>query len=880
MIRIGNDIMRKLFSVLFLVLIPAFAWAQSIKVQGQKIVSLGEQFSLSFVIDTDQSSRPSDFKWNPGDDFQVVWGPQTGTSTSTVIRGGKTTTSSQYSYSYILIARKEGKFSLAPATATMNGRQISSESFQVEVVKSSSSSSGSQAGQSQGGDKPSASQTGTISDDDLFIRLNLSRSSAVIGEPVKAELKLYQKVDIAGFEDVRFPSFTGFWSQPLESPTNIEFQREVLGDKIYNSALLRSWILVPQQAGDLTIDASEITCLVNIRVSRRNQSVFDSFFDDGYRTIRKRVYTKPVKLPVSKLPAGAPESFNGGVGSFSMKASLSRDSLAAHEAASLTITITGNGNVSLLEAPKVNFPPDFEVYDVKSSEKTTQGGTSGSKTFEYPFIPRSRGDFVLEPVQWSYYDINSRKWVTLSTREMSIPVSGDGSAPVSDGSQGLRLPERSGVRNLSEDIRFIRTSVPSLSGKTSMLVGRAVYPVLIVLMGLFTVAFLLIRRRSAIRRADVAGSRVRRATRMALKRLSAAKGYLDKNIGGAFYEELHKALLGYIADKFNMPQEELDHDNISTRLAEAGVKEEVSGEFLSLVDACEFARYAPGSGAEALQGHYDSAVRLISAIDSSMKSSSSSKAAKALSVVILFGLMVPGALASPSSRADSLWTKGVQAYSDGLWDDALVQWNAIEADGYHSPVLSYNIGNAAFKAGDMARAILNYERALKADPSFTDARNNLEYASSLIQDRIDAVPEFLLKSWARGVCYTLSSNTWAVLSLLLFALACFFAIRFALGGVSRRGNFYGGIAVVLLFAVTLSFALWQKNDSLKEDSAIVMKPVSSVKNTPTGGTASRDLFVLHEGVKVKVLDSVGQYSNIELSDGRQGWILSSDIEVI
>ena len=865
--------------MLVFALFPVLAWGQSsIKVQGQNIVAVDEQFTLTFVIDAQQDKRPTDFRWSPGDDFQVVWGPQTGSSTSFVSKNGVSTTSSQYTYSYILLARKEGKFQLPAATASVDGNQISSNPYSIEVVKSGAASAGSSASGSSS--KGSASSAGAnISSEDLFMRLTLSRRSAVIGEPVTAVLKLYQKVDIAGFEDVHFPSFNGFWSQVLEQPVNINFQREVLGDKIYNSAVLRSWVLVPQQAGDLSIDASELTCLVNITVAGRSNSIFDSFFDDNVRTIRKRITAPAVTLSVSRLPAGAPESFGGGVGQYTMRASLSRDSLAAHEAASLTITISGNGNVSLLEAPKVSFPPDFEAYDVKTTDKTTRGGTSGSKTFEYPFIPRSRGDFTLEPVQWSYYDSNSHRYVTLSTEAMAIPVSGDGAVAIAQAG-GLRLPERSGVRNLSEDIRYIRTGLPSLGKGTPMLVSRTVYPVLLVLMLLGSAGYVLLRKRADRRRADVAGTRNRRATKMALGRLSASKAYLEKNLDSAFYEELHKALVGYISDKFNMPQEDLDKDNIAARLQERGVSAELVAEFTGLLDACEFARYSPESGDGALKAHYDTAVRVISSIDSMMKNKGFGAAKGVTAALLALLMLAPQALAE-GHRADSLWTEGAEAYADGLWDDAARCWQTLEDEGFISSVLSYNLGNAYFKAGDNARAILHYERALKADPSFADARNNLEYANSLVQDRIDVVPEFILEAWGRSACYSLKSDVWAVLSLLFFAGTCALAVLFFLSsGKKRRRSFYLGIVTLLLFLLTLDFANWQRQEFGKRDAAIVMAPVSSVKNSPAGGSAVKDLFVLHEGVKVRVLDSVGQFANIELSDGRQGWIKASEIEII
>ena len=259
------------------------------------------------------------------------------------------------------------------------------------------------------------------------------------------------------------------------------------------------------------------------------------------------------------------------------------------------------------------------------------------------------------------------------------------------------------------------------------------------------------------------------------------------------------------------------------------------------------------------------------------KISTASMAAKA---IILAVMLAPSAWAAPE-RADSLWAEGTEAYADGLWHEAAQSWQALEDEGYVSSVLSYNLGNAYFKAGENAKAILHYERALKADPSFGDARNNLEYANSLVQDRIDVVPEFILEAWGRSLCYSLKSDVWAVLSLLFFALLCYLAVRFFLSsGSVRKRSFYFGIVAFVLFILCLDFANWQRKEFNRDDAAIVMAPVSPVKNSPAGGSSAKDLFVLHEGVKVKILDSVGSFTNIELSDGRQGWIKSDDLGII
>lgn len=877
--------MKKLFCIVAFLLTAIFQMpAQNvIRVEAPDVVAVNEQFNVTFIIEGEKS--PSDFQWSSGDDFQLVWGPQKGSSSSIQIINGKRSSSHQTTFTYILIPKATGTFQLPAATALLSGDRISSTQASIQVVSdgaSSSQSSGQNGGKSSGGGQTSSTGSGEISSNDLFMRLSLSRTEVVIGEPITATLKIYQRANVVGFENAKFPTFNGFWSQETYVPNNIEFKRESLDDKIYNTAVLRTYVLIPQQSGTITIDPAELVCLVNIRTApSTSNSLFDSFFQDEYRTIRKRVTTPAVKVKVNPLPAGQPASFGGGVGNFGISARLTTDNLKTHDAASLIITVSGRGNVALLEEPKVNFPPDFEVYDTKTTENTdkSNGGTSGSKSFEYPFIPRSHGDFTIDPVEYSYYDVNAGKYVTLRTEPLHVKVAkgkGGDSTPVTTVNSGV---ERKDVKSLADDIRFIFTGKPGLSGSGSFFVGSVFFWILLALMILGATSVYLAFRKVAAMRADVAGTKNRRATKMAQKRLKLAGEYLDKNLYTAFYEELHKALIGFVSDKLNMDMSEISKDNIASALTEGGVSEEQTKAFTDLLDACEFARYSPDGGNEAMRSHYDAALKVISSIDSGLKTGGKSLR-KVVTVVTLL-LSLGASMNIQAKDLDSLWTAGVQAYTDGKFSDASAAWTSIEESGQKSAKLYYNLGNAWFKQGNYPKAILNYERALRLDPSYSDARYNLEFTSNFVQDKIEPVPEFILKSVARKVCYVMGSNAWAVIFLVLLAAALVMGLLFLLGSSvgKRRAGFYCGIVLLLLSAGALSFSIWQKSDSVKTDTAIVMSPVSSVKSSPSSGS-SKDLFVIHEGTKVTILDEVGSWKNIALADGRQGWITSNELEVI
>ena len=863
--------MKKLLFTLFAALAALTAYARTdIKVEVHRVVEVGEQFNVTFIIEGEGSV--SDFSWTPSDDFQLLWGPQNGRSSSVQIVNGKMTKSVQNTYTYILKAVAKGKFTLPAATAKVKKNQISSSPVSIEVVEGRQASQQPQPSQPQNQRQQTATGSG-----DIQLDLTLSRSEAVVGEPIIATLKLYQRVNVAGFEGASFPSFNGFWSQELEAPTNIEFARETYDGQIYNAALLRKFVLIPQQAGTVTIDPAELVCLVNVRVSSGGTSIFDGFFDD-YRTIRQKVTSKPVKVKVSPLPAGAPASFAGGVGQFNISAKLSKDVLKTHEAGSLIVTVSGKGNVSLLDAPKVNFPPDMEVYDTKTSDRIDKGGLSGSKTYEFPFIPRSYGDFVIEPIKYTYYDVNAKKYVTLQTQPLNITV--EKGNETESGPVIVSGVARKDVKNLGSDIRFINVRSQEFSSKGSFFVGSAGFWTAASLIVLLAVACWFIFRKIAARRADVAGTKNRKATKMALKRLQLAGTFLKQNLYTAFYEELHKALLGFISDKLNMPAAELSRDRISETLQERGVDKSLTDTFIGILDACEFARYSPDAGNEAMTAHYNSAIDVISSIDSNMKSSKT--APKAAYMIAFLMMVVPSAASAQQSEyVDSLWNGANQAYTEGRWEDAVAGYDMISGMGLESAALYCNTGDAYFKSGNIPMAILNYERALKLDPSYGDAQYNLELLSGMIQDRIDPVPEFILKVWASKVCRLMNSNSWAVTFLVLLALTMAMVLLFVLSPsvAGRRTGFFTGIVLLLMAVSSLSFSLWQKNDYVKVEGAIVMRPVSSVKSSPSS-ESSQDLFVLHEGTKVKVIDQVGSWNNIELADGRQGWIPSSDIEAI
>lgn len=874
----------------FLMLLGAYVCTaqNSLSVDAPRVVSQDETFRVVFTAD----GKMTDFNWPGTADFDIVWGPQTGYMSSTSIVNGKRTSVHQETVTYLLQPKGEGTFSLPGASAKIEKKECLSDGFSIEVVKSqqqAAASAGQQGGNQSAGSSGSQSAahngsqndpsvTGTVSGSDIFLKMSVSKTNVVKGEPVLATLKIYTRVDISAFEDIRFPTFNGFWSKETVSVQNLEFNRENVDGTIYNSALLRQYMLTPQQSGDLTIDPAEMVCQLRIRGAGNGmRSIFDDFFD-SYQTVRKRIATSPVTIHVRELPSGAPASFGGGVGNFSLTAKPSKSGLKSNEAASLVITISGKGNIAMLEAPTVEFPSDFEVYDVKSTDKVSSDGTTGSKTFEFPFIPRSHGEFTIPSIQYSFYNISTGRYETVSSGEIKFNI--EKGEEVDNGGVVSSGINRQGVKNLAEDIRYISLDAPDLKESGKFFAGSGRFYLLAALLAvLFFVADYLVKMFGA-RRADVEGSRNRRANKMARGRLKLAEEYLHKNLSGAYYEELHKALLSYVSSKLFIASADLSKDSIREALCGNNVSENTAEAFLSLVDKCEFARYSPDSEQIQMENEYNEAIRVISQIENQVKSRNPRKSTRKEVATLLALLLAVSSFAGENTGVEGLWDKGNEAFGQGQWQSAISLYQTIADSGLVSADLFYNTGCAYFKSGDTPHAILYFEKALKIDPSHEDAANNLAIARQMTLDKIESVPEFVLAGWFNKVRHEVSADGWAWISIGLLAavLVLLLILRRAESVTLRKVSFITACVAAVLAVSTFCFSLAGRKDLTRTDRAVVTAPVSSVKSSPAEN--GKSIFVLHEGTAVRILDNVGEWTKIEIADGRQGWLQATGIEVI
>ena len=600
--------------VVLLLLVGSAVFAQNtFVVDAPRVVGQDEAFRVVFTAD----GEIEDFQTPQFTGLEVLAGPSQSKMMSSQYINGKSSKKVEISYTYIVRPVAEGVAKVSAASATIGGKVYTTKELQVEVVKGAASNGGSQQQHGQiTGDAQQTKQKSSseVSSKDVFLQLSFSKTKVVKGEPIIATLKLYTKVGIAGFEDIKFPVFDGFWSQEIETPQNINFVRENVDNQIYSAAVLRKYVLLPQQTGDLEIKPAEMICQVQVMTSPRGRSIFDDFFDQGYQIVKKRVNSGNAKIKVSPLPTGAPATFGQGVGNFSLKVELSRDSVKAHEAGSMIVTVQGTGNLNLIEAPKVQLPADFELYDVKTSNSYSYGanGISGSKSFEYPFIPRSEGVFEIPPVEYSYYDIKQGKYVTLKSEPVEIKVAkGDG---VAAGTLVQGISKQS-VASLGEDIRYILQGAAGLGRKGHFFVGSWIFFVLLALLiAVYAVLYWALKKRAKLK-GDVVRTRNKKANKVARTRLKLAKSYMEQNLRSPFYEEVHKALLGYISDKLAIQFADMQRDTIKETMEAKKVSEANIAAFLQVLEDCEMARYSFGGDQGEISQVYGKAMEIISALE-------------------------------------------------------------------------------------------------------------------------------------------------------------------------------------------------------------------------------------------------------------------------
>lgn len=607
---------RKFKLLIILMFIGFIAKADNIRfvMEGPEVVEMGEQFRLGFTL----NERGADLQLPDLSNFDVLMGPSTSQSSSIQIINGKTTQTSSFSYIFILRAKKEGKFNIRPASIKVDGKTYESNTLTIQVVKGQpqQQQSGGGGGQqnNQGEEEAPAAN---ISKDNLFVRVTVDKSNVSKGEQIISTVKLYisQNVPLQGFDEVKLPTYEGFWTKDIEVPTQVNFTREVFNGKIYQVGILKKTILFPQQTGNIKINPFEITCLVRQRV-RQQQSFFDDFFDN-YRVVKAKVVSDPVTVNVKDLP-NQPSNFSGAVGIFNIDASLDKNIVKSNEAVTLKLTVNGSGNLTLINAPKLELPQDFEAYEPKTSDRViaSDNGLNGSITFEYLFIPRFAGNFTIPAVEFVFFNPSSRQFETRKTESFSIKVEKGTDDP---NSSVVSSFSKEDVRVIGKDIRFIKQNKVKLKPKGSSFYGTFEFYSIYLLSAIGFAAFFVINRKKIKENSNIVLVRNKRANKVALKRLKEAAGFLKNNQAEKFYEAVIKALWGYLSDKLSIPVADLNREKASESLLSKGIDQETVSELMKIIDDCEFARYAPAAFSGTMNEIYDGAAKVMGIFEKQIK---------------------------------------------------------------------------------------------------------------------------------------------------------------------------------------------------------------------------------------------------------------------
>ncbi len=574
----------------------------------KNIVAAGEQFTLTFTLTG--SSGGQGFRPPSLADFLVASGPNESTSMS-IINGS---VSSSISYGYILQARAEGKFTVGPATIQAGGRQLSSQPVTITVSKGAP-----QAKKQSGG--YSDTDVGRQIGDNLFLKVTLDKTRVYQGEQVTATYKIYTRVSVANYAISKTPSLTGFWSEDLDIPKQVQLTTEVVNGRQYRVGILKKVALFPQRSGTLSVDPMEVECVVQVQTRRRSNDLFDQFFNDpffgNFSNVNYKVRNEPEKVTVQPLPPDAPQGFSGAVGKYTVEAWLDKQQVKTNDPVTLRVKISGTGNLKLLEAPQVVLPSDVERYDPKISDNiATQGDRiGGSRTFEFLMIPRHAGELKIPSFPFSFYDVEKRNYQTFHSPEFTMNVA-KGAEIVSSSAEGISKED---VKLLGEDIRFIKSGDVPLHRIGERFVGSPAFFALSV--GPFVAFFgflVYVRRRERVM-GNVVMLRNRKARKIALRRLDAAKKFLDGKMREEFYAEISRALWGYIGDKLGIPPADLSIEGVSTTLRGRSVPEDSVARLAATIERCEFERFAPSADSARMDDVYHGAVDLISSIEDHLR---------------------------------------------------------------------------------------------------------------------------------------------------------------------------------------------------------------------------------------------------------------------
>jgi len=588
----------------------------SFQASGPQRVVMGQPFQISFVVTA--PTQGTDFRVPEMEHFEILAGPFTARSTSTSMINGQRSSSVTARYTYTLMPRRVGTFTIPSASITVGGQRHTSTGLRIEVLPADAQVPAQQQQGAQQGATQQNQPRNEISDENLFIRTIVSRTTVYEQEVVLLTYRLYSTLNIVNAGARSMPNFRGFMRNDLDITRQLTLEN--FRGRNYTTVDLFSTVLYPQRAGTIEIEPAEFDVVIRVENTAPRRSIFDSFFDT-HTNVQRTVTAPRARITVNELPtANRPANFGGTVGNFRMNSSISAQEVNVNEAITMSITIEGTGNMRMIATPSVRIPESFERFDprVINDFRPTPSGVSGRKTVEYLFIPRHSGDFEIPSVEFSFFDLQTRTFKTLRTPTYAINVlRGDGTtAPTTVAETFLGREE---VRQLARDIRHIRTNdftfVPEQTPKVGSLASWLMFLVPLVL----TLLAFIVLSKQAKENANISLVKNKKANKMARKRLKLAQKLLNEGKKDQFYDEVLKAVWNYLSDKMSIPLSSLTKDNVEAELKSRQVDETHIKQLMEILNTCEFARYAPNSGQQEMGNLFDETVRVISDLEEKIK---------------------------------------------------------------------------------------------------------------------------------------------------------------------------------------------------------------------------------------------------------------------
>lgn len=572
------------------------------------VLRTGDQFNLIYTA----NQEITELELPALDGVEVLGGPSQGRNQSIYSVNGKVTTSSTYQFTYIMRATREGKLNIPGATLKIKNKSYRTNAVSLEVLAGKP-----QPSKGSGSGNTDVVTSGTVGEGDVLVSLLTDKKEVYIGEQITATIKIYTKVTLSGVDlGFKGPDFTGFFTEPVDVPQLRNLQRESLGSEIYYAGVLRKLVIIPQKTGLLTIKPFDLDVAVRQEVRRRS---VDPFFEDfdfpDVQEIPAKLKSNSVTIRVNPLPAGAPASFTGGVGSFTFRATLNKTSATTQEPLTLKLEVSGKGNIKLINEPKIELPPDFEKYDPVINTSQDKG-ISGAKTFEYMIVPKVAGDFTIPPIEFTYFNPDAKQYKTLRSESFAIKVARGSGDTLMTVTSGMAQED---IRLLNRDIRYIKTKSMHLGQTRKFWADSPWYYLMYVMLAAVFAALVLLDRKRAKERADTAGQRLRKADRYARKRLLKSETLLKQGDSNRFYEEILGAVWGYLSDKLNIPLSALSSDTARSALASKSVDDDLLDDLFRIIGECEMARYGQVAGNHAMENLYRETLDVISRIQQKLR---------------------------------------------------------------------------------------------------------------------------------------------------------------------------------------------------------------------------------------------------------------------